>query len=101
MAGKPLEGRLGKKVTRMVHGGAEPEEVAAMLVARGWDPDDARAAAAAEDRRYQDTMREDNMARTHVPRRNVVRTGGSAAVILFALWAVLKVIRLLSRYDDD
>ncbi len=55
-----------------------------MLVGRGWSRDDALDVAEAEDRKYQDQMREDNMGVTH-GKRDMVRTGGGAIGAITAI----------------
>ncbi len=91
-----LEGVLERKVHRMLSKGAEPEEVAAMLVKKGWEPGEAEETAFAEDRHFQDRQREHNMGKTHAP-RSATRTGGLALGGLAAIYVGFKLLRLLMR----
>jgi hypothetical protein len=96
---KPLPEALERRVHKMLGNGAEADEVAQVLIKKGWEPDDARAAAEREDSRYQKALRHNNMSKTHGPRANLVRTGSKTVGILVALWAALKLLRLFLAAD--
>jgi hypothetical protein len=93
---RELEGKLERKVVKMLRNGAEADQVAQMLVKNGWDLDDAQATAELEDGRFQDQMRDNNMLETHRPRSNAVWAGGGLATIAFLFY----LIRFLARFLD-
>jgi hypothetical protein len=95
-----LDAAFQRRVTRMLEKGKEPDEIAAMLVGKGWPPEVATATAEREDRHYQALLREGNMAKTHGP-RDPVRTGVTIAGTLVSIFVIYRGVIALLRLLAD
>ena len=94
---RALDATLQKRVDRMLEKGKEPDEIEAMLVAKGWPPDVARATAEREDRRYQSQLREENMANTHGPQA-AARATAAVSATLFSVYIIYRGVMAFLRF---